>query len=317
MIKKSKSYTIKNSFTQIAEAERRHRMESTLKMIGFARADEDEEIEKIISEVLDKPTYQVATKVIKNQIVAEYAKEVAQDTYIVARVTVDKANKKSAIEVQQCEGHVISQFDLEVEEVEIECIDDENTYYVICEEVETNMQLIFWLQNVVDYLEAKHKKKTCKKINVVALAQEGTIILPILKDEEEENYEREERDKLKTILQKMKEGDEEARIQLEEEEKELDNQLKQRLREEDFLSIMSGYFIPTTLEDAMYAILGEITAIRTTKNKLTGEKLFVFTLDVNDMPLEVMICADTLVGMPAVGMRFMGTAWLQGKVVME
>ena len=177
--------------------------------------------------------------------------------------------------------------------------------------------MLFRSQNVVEYIEGEKAKKSCKRVNVVALAEEGTIVLPIEKDEEEETYEKEERDKLKAILQKMKDGDEEAKQQLEAEERELDDQLKQRLREEDFLTIMSGYFIPTTLEDATYAMLGDITKIRKVKNCFTDEKMYVFTLSVNEMPLDVLIQEKTLVGMRAIGMRFMGTGWLQGQVVME
>ena len=85
--------------------------------------------------------------------------------------------------------------------------------------------------------------------------------------------------------------------------------------EEDFLSIMSGYFVPTTLVDATYAILGEITDIQNRKNTQTGEESYLFTLDVNDMPLEVLINKANLVGYPSIGMRFMGTCWLQGTIV--
>ena len=80
---------------------------------------------------------------------------------------------------------------------------------------------------------------------------------------------------------------------------------------------MSGYFIPTTLVDANYAILGEIKEIATRKNNKTGEEMYLFTLDVNDMPLEVMINKKQLVGYPTVGMRFMGTCWLQGTIVIS
>lgn len=292
-------------------------MESPLKAIGFSRIDEDYDVEDIISDILSNPTKQSAAKVADDQILAEYVREFAEDTYVMVRVTVNKTEKKPKIKVQQCEPYVQARSNTSVEEVEVECIDDGSTYYVICEERDTSMQVIFWLQNVVDYVEGKKDNKVCTEINVVALASEGTIILPVEKDEEDEQLQKEERDKIKEILKRMKDGDEEARIKLEEEEKELDEQLKQRLREEDFLTIMSGYFIPTTLEDATYAVLGDILEIRSRKNKQTKEELYIFTLSVNDMPLEVMINKSDLVGMPSVGMRFLGTCWLQGHVIME
>lgn len=292
-------------------------MESPLKAIGFSRLDEDYDVEDIISDILSNPTKQSAAKVSDSQILAEYVREFAEDTYVMVRVTVNKAEEKPKIKVQQCEPYVQARLNAQVEEVEIECVDDGSIYYVICEEKETAMQVIFWLQNVVDYVEGQKENKTCKEINVVALASEGTIVLPVEKDEEDDQLQKEERDKIKEILQRMKDGDEDARLTLEAEEKELDEQLKQRLREEDFLTIMSGYFIPTTLEDATYAVLGDIIEIKSRKNKQTKEELYIFTLNVNDMILETMINARDLIGMPSIGMRFMGTCWLQGRVIMK
>lgn len=293
------------------------KMESPLRTIGFSKIEDDYTIEEILSDVLTKPTKQKAMQMNEKQLLAEYLKQVAEDTYVMARVVVKKGKKTPKLDVYDCEPYVEASQCLEVIDVEVECVDDTSAYYVICEENETGMQLIFWLQNVVEYLEEKKKNKECRQVNVAALALEGTIILPVEKDEEEEHVEKEEREKLRMMLQKMKDGDEEAKEILEKEERELDNQLKERLKEEDFLTIMSGYFIPVTLEDATYAILGEIKEIKERTNEVTKEEMYIFNLDVNDMDLEVVVNKNTLLGMPSVGMRFMGTCWLQGKVIMD
>ncbi|MHC1749144.1 MAG: DUF3881 family protein [Cellulosilyticaceae bacterium] len=291
-------------------------MESPLKAIGFSELDESYRIDEIISDILNKPTEQKATKAAESEIVAEYIKQFGDKTYVMVRVIVDRKQKEPKIQVQHCEAYVDATHMVELEELEIECIDEDYSYYAICEEKETGMQFIFWMQNVVEYLEETKENKVPIGVKTVALALEGTIVLPIEKDEEDEQVEREERDKLRLILQKMREGDEEAKEILEKEEKELDNQLKERLREEDFLTIMSGYFIPTTLVDATYAVLGDIKKIDLRKNTKTKESFYVFELEVNDMPLEVAVNAKTLIGVPSVGMRFMGTCWMQGTVVM-
>ncbi|MGL4798003.1 MAG: DUF3881 family protein [Cellulosilyticaceae bacterium] len=291
-------------------------MESPLRTIGFSKLEDTYTLEDILSDVLEKPTFQKAMQLDDKHLLAEYIKQVAPNTYVMARVAVKKSKKNPKLDVYDCEPYVIADKDMKVIDVEIEGVDDTSAYYVICEEKETGMQLIFWLQNVVEYLEERKQKKVCTHVNVAALASEGTIVLPIQKDEEEESFEKEEREKLRLMLQRMKEGDTEAKEILEKEEREMDNQLKERLKEEDFLSIMSGYFIPVTLEDATYAILGEIIRIQERCNEDTKEEMYVFTLSVNDMPLEIMIHKDTLVGMPSIGMRFMGTCWLQGKVIM-
>lgn len=296
-------------------------MESPLKAIGFRNVNEQEVLEDILEELLSNPTKQKAIQLSTDKILAEYIKEVAGNTYVVARVCLNKSSKNPNIQVLSCEAYVEASHTLEVEDVEVEGFDEvegtDQSYYVVCEEKETAMQIVFWLQNVVEYLEGCKKNLTCSQVNVVGIASEGTIVLPIEKDEEDELIEKEEREKMRLILQQMKNGDEEAKRILEQEEKDLDDQLKERLREEDFLSVMSGYFIPETLDEATYAVLGEILEIKERVNQQTDEKMFVFSLNVNDMILEVVISQRELIGMPSVGMRFMGTCWMQGKVVMS
>lgn len=298
-------------------------MESPITAIGFSEIDKKYTIEEIVGEILEEPTKQQASRNKSKDIIAEYVKEFGKDTYVMVRVVVrpeqtKKENKEeTTIEVEQCEPYLDTRYTLNVEELSVEEIDDEYNYYAICEEKETGIQFIFWLQNVIEYTEAAVYKQSFNKVKVAALAMEGTIVLPIEQDEEDATAQKEEKEKIKVMLQKAREGDEQAKAQLEEEEKELDDLLKERLYEEDFLTLMSGYFIPTTLVDATYAILGEITHVDTRKNNKTGEEMYLFTLDVNDMPLEVMINKKQLVGYPTVGMRFMGTCWLQGTVVID
>ena len=292
-------------------------MESPITAIGFSDIDKKYTIEQVVGEILDKPTTQRASRKDGKDIVAEYIKEFGKDMYVVVRIVMRSENEETKIEVEQCEPYLDSRYTINVEELSVEEVDDEYNYYVICEEKETGIQFIFWLQNVIEYLEAKAHKEKFSQVKIAALAMEGTIVLPIEKDEEDEEIEKEEKETIKVMLQRAREGDEEAKAKLEEEEREMDDQLKERMYQEDFLSIMSGYFVPTTLVDANYAILGEIKEMSTRKNQKTGEEVYLFTLDVNDMPLEVMINKKLLVGMPSIGMRFMGTCWLQGTIMME
>ena len=290
-------------------------VESPITAIGFSEIDKKYTIEQLVSEILEKPTKQQASRKDKKAVIAEYLKEFGKDMYMSVRIVVRADKEESKVEVEQCEPYLDTPYTIQVEDLSVEEIDDEYNYYVICEEKETGMQFIFWLQNVIEYNEAKKDDMTFDKVKIAALAMEGTIVLPIEKNEEDEEEEKEEREKIKVMLQKAREGDEEARAQLEAEEKEMDEQLKERMYGEDFLSIMSGYFVPTTLIDANYAVLGEITAMSSRKNSKTGEEVYLFTLNVNDMPLDVMINKKQLIGHPSVGMRFMGTCWLQGTVV--
>lgn len=290
-------------------------MESPICAIGFSELDKKYTIEEIVSEILDKPTVQKASRKKNKDIVAEYLKAFGEDMYVAVRIVMHEEDEEAQIEVEQCAPYLDSSRILEVVDLSVEEIEDAYNYYVVCEEKETGIQFVFWLQNAIDYTEALPYQKEFNKVKIAALAMEGTIVLPIEKDEEDDELDADEREKMKVMIERAREGDEEAIAQLEAEEKEMDDQLKERMYQEDFLSIMSGYFIPTTLVDANYAILGEIKEITTRYNKKTGEEMYLFTLDVNDLLLDVMINKKQLVGYPTVGMRFMGTCWLQGTII--
>ena len=291
-------------------------MESPITAIGFSKIDENNGLAEIISEVIEKPTEQKASRKANKAIIGEYLKEFGNGMYMMARVVLEEKDNKK-VQIKQCEPYVKGRYTIKVDDLSVECLEEDYDYYVICEEIETGMQFIFWLQNVVDYTDEVELSDTINEVQIVALGMEGSIILPIEEDEEENQIEAKEKERTRVLLEQAREGDEEARKQLEEEEKELDKQLKERLLEEDFLSIMNGYFVPTTLVDATYAILGKIIGIETRINLQTKEESYLFTLSVNDVPLEVLINKNNLVGHPTIGMRFMGTCWLQGTVVVD
>ncbi|OON98941.1 MAG: hypothetical protein ATN35_02735 [Epulopiscium sp. Nele67-Bin004] len=290
-------------------------MEIPINAIGFSDITEQEHLNKLVEVTLQEPTYQsIATDENKLQI-AEYRKRVAPHTYVMVRVSVEEDIQVTKFNVEECEAYVEATVQSEFSEIEVECV-DEMMYYVICEEKGTAMQIIFWLQNLVEYLNAKEKGQNIVGASIIGIALEGTIILPILRDEEELRFEVEERNKIRNIVERIKNGDEDAQDQLEEEEIELDKQLIERLKEEDFLSIMSGYFIPLSYDESMYAVLGDIKDIKERKNQQTSEEMYVFILDINGMSLEVVINKNTLIGMPMIGMRFLGSCWLQGELIM-
>lgn len=289
-------------------------MESPICAIGFSELNSKYTIEQIVGEILEKPTVQKASRKKNKDIVAEYLKSYGEDMYIAVRIVMHEEDEQAQIEVEQCAPFLDTGRILEVVDLNVEEMEDAYNYYVVCEDKETGIQFVFWLQNAIDYADAVPTKKEFNKVKIAALAMEGTIILPIEKDEEDDKLDADEREKMKVMMERAREGDEEAIAHLEAEEKEMDDQLKERMYQEDFLSIMSGYFIPTTLIDANYAILGEIKDIKLRKNSKTGEELYLFTLDVNDLILDVIINKKQLIGYPTVGMRFMGTCWLQGTI---
>ena len=88
--------------------------------------------------------------------------------------------------------------------------------------------------------------------------------------------------------------------------------ISQRLTKEDVFSIVDSFFMPSGLECDQYSVMGEITEMNTTKNAVTGERVYELGLVCNDVPIDICINEKDLFGVPEVGRRFKGQIWLQG-----
>lgn len=291
-------------------------MNSSIKAIGFSDVENKESWNELVTDVLTEPSRTFMRKYEDNKVIVEYHKEYGEQTYVLVRVALgEHLGKQPKIYIEECEPYVEAKYLLDVIDLEIEDTEDDLVFYVVCEEAATGIQMVFWLQNVIEYLDCMEEDEVdYEGVSVVGIATEGTIVLPIEKDEDDNEYENTEREYLRAMLQRAKEGDQEAIDILESEERELDQQLKERLRKEDFLTVMDGYFLPATNEEATYAVLGVIDELDTRKNHKTKEEMYWMRININGMQIEVMINKNDLVGLPYVGMRFMGTCWMQGTV---
>ena len=83
---------------------------------------------------------------------------------------------------------------------------------------------------------------------------------------------------------------------------------------EDILTIVDTFFMPHGIESDQYSIMGEILDFYTLENRSTKEKMYVLTLNSNHLVFDVCINQEDLLGEPAVGRRFKGIVWMQGKI---
>lgn len=90
--------------------------------------------------------------------------------------------------------------------------------------------------------------------------------------------------------------------------------VSKRIRGEDIYSIVDTHFMPAGLECDQYAILGEILNIDTIENFLTGKKLYVLTVETNELQFDVCVPVEKVIGEPAVGRRLKAQIWLQGHI---
>jgi len=198
--------------------------------------------------------------------------------------------------------------------IEIQSIDGE--HIVIAEDADNGNELVFSLQNPFDFTDGISLFDTAT-ITLAGLSSEATIILPVLKDEESERMRLEEESERREQLCRAREGDMSALQKLEQTEEALSGIIQERLINEDFLTVVEGFFMPTDDDDTQYSILGDITSITERTNSFTGERMYVFGLNVTGSPIDVCVNIEDVRGLPSVGMRFLGSCWLQGRLKVE
>ena len=88
-------------------------------------------------------------------------------------------------------------------------------------------------------------------------------------------------------------------------------------RQLDIYSIVDSCFMPQGIECEIYQVIGDILAVNSRINLFTGEEVWDFLVQANDLPLHVVINQIDLQGEPRVGRRFKGTVWMQGTAVWD
>jgi len=187
--------------------------------------------------------------------------------------------------------------------------------YAFCEEEYNGVEFEFRINNIVEYKKnwAKYISKGSPfAVNVAGLASFGTVVLPVAKTEESERAREAERGEYRALLTRERRGDRRAGRRLDRRAAESAREVRDRLKNEDLLSVFEGYLLPIGNEEGVFATLGEIVGADSDFNDVTGERVVKLALDVTGTPLTVYVNQSDLLGMPLPGMRFMGICKLQG-----
>ncbi len=203
------------------------------------------------------------------------------------------------------------------EQIDIERHMGNESYAGVCDEMRLGVTLIFYLQNVADYLNQKSIYGTvCQNVTTTlsALSLGGKIILPIGKNEEQIRNTEQNRRNRSHLMAAAREGDEEAIESLTLEDIDLYSMISRRVTKEDVFSIVESFFMPYGIESDQYSIMGQILDLHTLQNELTKEITYMMKINANDLVFDICINEKDLCGEPEVGRRFKGNIWMQGKI---
>lgn len=288
-------------------------MHKFLRAVGFSELKK-EELKKLFEQILRAPTVRKISTDSEGNEFAEISKEFGEFFGISLRGIY---REDDTFEIEYYYPYLCGKMISTREQVEIEKHAEKESYAGICDEVRIGVTLIFYLQNVVDYLSVRNNKgyrNLPDGVILGALSTDGKILLPVNKAENKVHSQREHSSERSHLIAAAREGDEDALENLTLEDIDTYSLLSRRIMHEDILSIVDSYFMPHGIESDQYSILGIITDFALLQNHATEENVYCLDILCNDIPFSVCINQKDLIGEPEIGRRFKGNIWMQGSV---
>lgn len=288
-------------------------MHKFLRAIGFSNIKKGD-LELLFDQIMKHPTVEKSATDSEGNEFAEISKEFGEFFGISLRGSyVDN----DTFELEYYYPYFCGKNISTREATDIEKHAEKESYAGVCDEVRLGVTLIFYLQNVVDYLTLKKNKNHYNMADGVilgALSTEGKILLPVNKGERKVKSTKKEGPDRSHLIAAAREGDENAIENLTLEDIDTYSMLSRRITHEDILSIVDSYLMPYGIESDQYSILGEIMDCTLLQNDMTEENVYALDIFCNDMYFSVCINQKDLLGEPQVGRRFKGNIWMQGSI---
>lgn len=288
-------------------------MHSFLRAIGFSKLNNRSEVEKLVHRVTEEATMKHLLSLDNKSTLAELSLEFADGVGITVRGEYDEENN---FHMEHYFPYYKGLNTSTREEVFISKRVDTDAYTGMCDDYRLGVSLIFYLQNNIDYMNAKHigNNSRTHSISLAALAFDGKILLPVDKNETSDKSNKADMRQRNQLIAEAKKGNQEAIDSLTIDDIDMYAMVSKRIKLEDVYSIVDTSFVPYGSESDNYTVLGTITDMRMVTNQLSNEELYILNLDCNNLSFEVCINKEDLFGEPCVGRRFRGTIWMQGNV---
>ena len=203
------------------------------------------------------------------------------------------------------------------EDISVERQFEKLAFAGIVDDDRIGISIIFYVQNIIRYLKLLHTDSLPIKgttLTLQGLSVAGTILLPIDKDETQIRKANNYNLRKSRMLAEARKGNEKAIENLTIQEMDTYTVVHKKVQNEDVYSVVDTYCMPYGVECDLYSILGEITSFDKVVNTYTQENVYILTLNVNDIIMDVCINELDLLGEPEIGRRFKGVIWLQGRI---
>lgn len=287
-------------------------MHKYMRAIGFSEFGDRKRLKELLTDVIMNSDERGYTMNQEHVMLGEFCKNFADNMGIAVCGEFDEDDK---FIYDYYYPYLVGNGITSYEDVSVERHAAKDSYAGVCDEIKLGISLIFYLQNMIPYVNAQSTGKLPIRgttVTLSALSVSGSIMMPIMKDEEQKERVKQNSANRSNLLAAAKRGDEEAIETLTLEDMDMYTNISKRIQKEDVFSLVDTYFMPYGVECDQYSVLGEIVSIREVTNHVTGEKINILTICCNELTFDVCINIIDLFGEPKVGRRFKGIIWLQG-----
>ena len=218
-------------------------MHSFLKVIGFDQIKTRADLEKLISYILEEASERRVYRTKEGILFSEMSMEFAEGIGVTIRGEYDN-NEAGKFRLEHYFPYVRGHHVSVREEVYISKRVDTDAFTGMCDDYRIGVSLIFYLQNVIPYLEksAVGYEPAVYPVTLSALALNGTIILPTMQDEKITNSIRADANHRTQLIAEAKKGNQEAIDSLTIDDIDLYATVSKRIRTEDVYSIVDTSF---------------------------------------------------------------------------
>lgn len=283
-----------------------------MRAIGFSELKDRKELENLIKICAQDANNRSYTSNGDNSMLAIFSKDFAPGMGVAVCGEYDEVNNFS---YDYCFPYLTGEGVTSYEDITIERHAEKESYAGICDDIKVGVSLIFYLQNMIPYIKVMNSDKLPVKgtsLTLSGLSCQGTIMMPIIKNEKEKNRVRKASDSRNQLIEAARKGDEDAIESLTLEDMDTYTAISKKIQQEDVFSIVDTYFMPYGVECDQYSVLGEILNCNLVENEITKEEIYKLTILCNELTFDVCINKIDMFGEPKEGRRFKGIIWLQG-----
>ncbi len=286
-----------------------------LRSIGFEADMTREDLKELINKAAHEAYSKEYTTIENDDLYAEYKMRISEHAGICIRGVYSEENVFTIdYYFPYAEGDIISSD----EDISIERQIMGLAYTGLVDEYKLGISLLFYVRNIIEYLKFEFTDKDLPdslSVVLTGLSEGGTVLMPILKEPDEEFKNEQYHAKRSRMLKEAANGNKDVIEDLSIQDVFTEDLLNKKIKTEDLYTLVDTYVMPYGLECELYSVLGEIKSYSLEKNCITNKEIYVMNLDVNSVNIEVCVNKNDVIGEVEVGRRFKGSVWLQGQLI--